>query len=350
MNRLSQHFIENEPQQTLLSLEQIDLFIEALEHLIDDPEGDEQIAVSQEGLMSDFFKNKSDWFADQLEDLFKGAGGVQESISKRLDALARSARELDRDKTIKAKYTAIAPFFFDVEKKRYRFDLERALSDDGKWVSKALALLDGLDDGVETNLTLLDQAPLAKGPRAFESYWSDRANAKCVSAGHVFEQHALKEHTLFNTRFEMAKGYDADKRGNEYTKQGTPVVLLNEKPSVDRAAKRVLEQPFELTQKDISGYLRHCEQLSQFSQTLHTTIKEWQKKYHPIKGPVFQSMVSIENEGIKQMGLPAYASGISILGQANRSLLLSITKAPLRLLTRNLKLLRVMIRFSDQFF
>lgn len=346
MPRLAHHLLEsNEPDWTL---NDIDDTLDALEHFIDDD--DETLTISEEGLMSDFFKNQTDDWGDQLETLFKGSKGVTEAVGKRIDALTRSARELKRGQAFKPKFSGIAPYLYDANRERYRFDLERAFSEDIKWINQTLIVIEALDQAIEKNIDLLDNAPIAKGKRAFESYWVDRSNAKVASAASVWDQANHTTFGLYASKLEMAKGYNPDLRGEDRVKQAKPMILTYGKPKVGDFAKRELEKEHELTQNEIIGYLRQCGELVDVSQTLYEKIQTFKKKYHPEKGPIYQFYNSFEQKALEQMEYTVVNNGLKVVGQGNLSLLKSVKGVPMKLMTRNLKLLRVMIRFSDQFF
>jgi hypothetical protein len=346
MNRLKRHFHhEAEPNW---SSETIDEQLEALEHLTMF-ENDEQI-VSTEGRISDFFNNKKDEIGDQLKAIIQGSGSVQQVIAKKIDILSRNARTLDRTQEFPLKYTPIAGYFYDVERQRYRFDLERALSDDVKWVKRAHALIGAIDEAIDHNLKLMGEAPILKGPQAWLHYWTDRANKQLLSAGRVFLNENLTTTSLYGSRFELPKQFNDQLIGELFTKQSAEIRFKYGKPKIASTAKRELEQEHTITQREISGYLRQCEQLAQLSAELYQTLVGFRKKYHPMNGTTVRGYVALEVRALEHLNANVYLKPLDPLFKSNAYLLRSIMSAPTRLLTRHLKLLRVIIRASDQFF
>tara|TARA_B100000929_G_scaffold139782_1_gene110716 strand:+ start:2157 stop:3224 length:1068 start_codon:yes stop_codon:yes gene_type:complete len=347
---LKKYFEEAEVAESQTNiLEEAEEIIEGLEHFLGDEED-----VSMEGRLGDLFKERKESIKDKLHSLFKGAEGVQSGFTKILEDKRASLRNMG-DEERELKLTSIAPYVYDSEKRRYRLDLQRAIRDDISFVEDLFKLMERADDGMKNNVSLLQRAPNTRGSddekkEAWRVYWEEKANPKVISAGTVFLKSNISEKGLYNTSPEMSSGFKSDKQGSSFTKQTQHIKLDTGKEKAPPSARREIEEGLTMSKRDMDSFLSAAIDFSSKTAEAVKLVEVYGERYHPRKGSVQKELIKAENEHLERIGFNAYVSGINTLIPANVSLITTMDKFPMQVVARNLKLLRVFVRFSEQFF
>lgn len=340
----------NPPAQQPFSMEEADDLIDALEHFL----GDDEEVVSLESGLSDLFKERKESVKDKLQGLFKGSVSVQEGFTRVLKNKKESLKELPNE-DVSVSFTGVASYFYDPNKKQYRTDITRAVKDDVNFIDAVFDVLKGVDKGVDDNLRLLNGAPTPRGDKnervkKWRGYWEGSANAKIVSAGTVFLDNPISDLGLYNTRLKMASGFDPDKQNERLVSQTQHVKLASSKTKVQASAKRDIEDGLTLSKRDMDSFLDAALEFSDKTAEAVKLVERYGVRYHPRKGTVQKELVELESKMLEKISVSIYLSGIDVLLPANVSLITTMDTLPMQLVTRNLKLLRIFIRLSEQFF
>lgn len=349
MSRLSTYLQEETNDINTFSMEEADDLIEALEHFLGDEED-----ISMEGGFSDMFKERKESIKDKLQGLFKGAGSVQEGFTKTLIAKKNAVRELDGDET-KVKLTGIASYIYDADKRRYRTDLAKAIGDDLGFIDDLFELMSKTDDAMQNNIKVLARAPRTRGDRAekmreWQEYWEDVGNPKVLSAGAMFLKYAKDDRGLYGSYPEMSLGFKADKRGESFSKQTQFIKLRTGKDKAAPSAQRDIEEGLVFSKRDMETFIDAALKFSDKTADAVKLVNRYGDRYHPRKGDVQKELINIESEFIGRLGVSTYMAGISVITPANVSIITTMDKLPMQIVARNLKLLRIFIRFTEQFF
>lgn len=349
MSRLQKYFEHPTVSFEKMDDNEIDQILFGLEDLTHD------VYVSTEAGIGDLFKEAKETIGDRLKAIFKGAGSVQEGFVDRLNLVKKSIQELDNKHEKDIKLSSISSYLYDNNRKRFQTDIYKALRDDVEFIDAGMALIEDIIKGMRFNDRLLINAANLKGDKkevveAFKEYWTGGANLKIVNSGLVYNKATLPSVSLNSAYYAMSNGFDASLKGEDFIKQQHYIRLKTERGDVSNSAKRSIEDPVTFSKSDMIKFIDTVILFSNKTTELVELIKKLDDDFNPRKGREVKKIVEVEQMLLEMVGLSGYLAGIRVLIPANVSLISTAQKLPKQLLSRNLRIIRAMIRFSEQFF
>jgi hypothetical protein len=305
------------------------------------------LTISEEGLMGSI-KKTQETFKEQLIGLLKGQESVQEYFVNKLIQMKETATKLDRSHTTKTTLSPIASVFYDPIKNNYRLPIERAITEDVKWIETIESVLESIDGALDANTRLYTNAPITQGKAAFATYWQDRARSKIQSAGLIMQRHKNLEHGLMNSYLAMAKGFNPTAQGDLLLSQSHPITLSAGGIHLPSQAKKQRSEPLTFSQRDCVQYFDRAIAFAKATQTNQKNYEYYWKKYNGYA--YLDELIQFEEKAIRELGLMYIKKHISLFVPANVSLLKTMETVPKAFFKRNVSVLKTLIRFGETLF